>query len=103
MAAPPPDTNGTPADIPLTTLFLRAALNVGLSTSAAAGVYEELKKDIVAGRNDTLPDAYTRIEAAAQQAEARGQKIDFDWDGLLAVAASAGNVATMSFIAKKRD
>jgi hypothetical protein len=103
VAAPLPDTNSTPADIPLTTLFLRAALNVGLSTSAAAGVYEELKKDIIAGRNDTLPDAYTRIETAAQQAEARRQKIDFDWDGLLAVAASAGNVAAMSFIAKKRD
>jgi len=103
VAAALPDTNGKPADIPLTTLFLRAALNVGLSTSAAAGVYEELKKDIIAGRNDTLPDAYTRIEAAAQQAEARRQKIDFDWDGLLAIAAVAGNIPALVFIASKRD
>lgn len=102
-AVPVPETDGKPADIPLTTLFLRAAMNVGLSTSAAEGVYEELKKDIIAGRNDTLPNAYERIEQAAQQADARGQKIDFDWDGLLCAAAAAGNIPALCFIAKKRD
>lgn len=95
--------NAAAGNIPLTTLFLRAALNVGLSTPAAEGVYDRLQGDIRAGRSDTLQDAYTRIEQAAEEAHARGQKINFDWDGLLGVAAAAGNIAALSFIAEKRD
>lgn len=95
--------NDAAKPVPLSTLFLRAALNVGMSTTAAEGVYEQLKTDITAGENGALKDAYVRIEHAAQQAEARGKKIDFNWDGLLAVAATAGNIDALSFIAKKRD
>lgn len=92
-----------PAEMSLTAIFLRAALNVGLSTSAAEGVYERLKADIAEGRSDTLPDAYARIENAMHEAQKRHQDISFGWDGLLIVAARAGNIPALSFIAKKRD
>jgi hypothetical protein len=103
-AAPAPKVQAAkPDDISLTALFSRAVLNVGMSTSAAKGVYERLKNDIAQGRNDTLPDAYVRIENAVQDAHKRGQKIDFDWDSLLTEAAKAGNIPAMVFIAQKRD
>ncbi|MDP2205494.1 MAG: ankyrin repeat domain-containing protein [Alphaproteobacteria bacterium] len=101
--AAPKSAPAKPADMSLTALFLRAALNVGLSTSAAEGVYERLKADITEGRSDTLPDAYDRIEQAAQEAYKRKKDITFDWDGLLGVAAAAGNIPALTFIAKKRD
>ncbi|MFN7114937.1 MAG: ankyrin repeat domain-containing protein [Alphaproteobacteria bacterium] len=103
-AAPKPAaTNNKPAQMSLTAAFTRAAMNVGLSTSARSGVFERLKTDIAEGRSDTLPDAYVRMETAAAEAQKRRETIHFDWDGLLAVAASAGNIPALTFIAKKRD
>lgn len=102
-AAPPP-AQETPRVIePLSAVFLRAALNVGLSTAAAEGVWREMEKNIRAHNNAPLFEAYDRIENAAQAADKRGTAIHFDWDGLLATAAVAGNIPALVFIAKKRD
>ena len=61
------------------------------------------KKNIQTHNNAPLFEAYDRIEHAAQAADKRGTAIRFDWDGLLATAAVAGNIPALVFIAQKRD
>jgi len=102
-AAPPPAQETPRAIEPLSAVFLRAALNVGLSTAAAEGVWREMQKNIQTHNNAPLFEAYDRIEHAAQAADKRGTAIRFDWDGLLATAAVAGNIPALVFIAQKRD
>lgn len=96
--APEPQT---PA--PLSAVFLQAALNVGLSTAAAASICQSLEKDIAAGRSDTLRSTYDAIATASDEAAARGRSIDFNWDRLFTAAARHGNLPALFFIAEKRD
>ena len=92
------------ADIaPLSALFLQAALNVGLSTAAAASICHSLEKDIADGRADTLRTTYDAIAAADAEAFARGKSIHFNWDKLFIAAARHGNLPALMFLAEKRD
>lgn len=88
---------------PLSAVFLQAALNVGLSTAAAASICQSLEKDIADGRIDTLRSTYAAIVTASEEAAARGKNIDFNWDRLFIAAARHGNLPALFFIAEKRD
>jgi hypothetical protein len=94
-AVPPQD-----AGLSLTTLFLQAMLDI---PAIARGLHGRLKAEIAAGGAESLPAAYAYIEEATIKAQARGRRVDFDWDGLLATAAAAGNIPALAFIAAQRD
>lgn len=88
---------------PMRTHFMRAVLNVGISTETGMNaLYQRLQQDILAGHSDTLAEAYDAVQTAQNAAMERLQKIDFKWESLLRTAVLAGNVPAAAFLTEKQ-
>lgn len=83
--------------------FMRAVLNVGISTQAGMeALYQRLQQDILAGHSDTLAETYDAVQTAQNAAMERQQRLNFKWEGLLRTAVLAGNVDAAAFLTEKQ-